>query len=374
MKITHVIHGLGNPSAGPTYSLRELATGLADRGNQVSVLTLPPAPSHWPDNVELKIFDGVMRRPIGYSLNFHREIRRISLEPSILYFVSLWRLTNLYSGCLRRSRAAKIVVAPRGSASSYTFQKNRLGKSAWWYLLQRPALTQVDCFHATAVNEYEDLRAAGIDKPVCVIPNGIDIPPILRIAKPDRRKLLFLGRINHVKGVGLLLPIWRRLQETFPDWDLTIAGPLGSSYANQIMADARNLGCERITFPGQLLGDAKARAYAEADLFVLPTYSENFGLVIAEALSHGVPVVTTRGAPWPGLHEHRCGWWTEIEEASIYAGLSEAMSKDRRDLSEMGQRGRDWMARDYSWPQIVEKTQITFEWLLHGAARPSWVV
>jgi glycosyltransferase involved in cell wall biosynthesis len=140
------------------------------------------------------------------------------------------------------------------------------------------------------------------------------------------------------------------------------------------MADAKSLGCQRVSFPGQLLGDAKDRIYAESDLFVLPTYSENFGIVVAEALSHSVPVVTTWGAPWQGLPENRCGWWTEIEEAKIHAALSEAMSKCRSELSDMGARGRDWMERDFSWPHIAEKTQTTFEWLLHGTARPSWVV
>jgi len=374
MKITNVIHGIGNPSAGPSYSLRELAAALADRGDQVSVLTLPPAPPHWPENVELKIFDGFLRRPIGYSWDLHSEVRQASLEPGILYFVGLWRLTNLYSGFLGPSRAAKIVVAPRGMMSSYTFQKNGLGKSAWWHTFQRPALAQVDCFHATATSEYEDIRTAGIKKPVCIIPNGIDIPPLQRDVKPDRRKLLFLGRINHKKGLDLLLPAWRSLQASFPDWDLTIAGPLESSYAKRIMEDAKNIGCQRVTFSGQLLGDAKARIYAESDLFVLPTYSENFGLAIAEALSHGVPVVTTRGAPWRELQEQRCGWWTDIDEVKIHAALSEAMSKSRIDLDEMGFRGRDWMERDFSWPLIAEKTQATFEWLLHGATRPSWVV
>ena len=140
------------------------------------------------------------------------------------------------------------------------------------------------------------------------------------------------------------------------------------------MKQAEELGCQRVAFPGEMLNDAKAMAFAESHLFILPTYSENFGLVVAEALSHGVPVVTTRGAPWQGLETHRCGWWTSIDEDGIHAALSDSLARPSAELADMGQRGRRWVEREYGWSRIAEMTETTYEWLLGGAPRPSWVV
>jgi glycosyltransferase involved in cell wall biosynthesis len=172
----------------------------------------------------------------------------------------------------------------------------------------------------------------------------------------------------------MLLPAWTAVAADFRDWELVIAGPLHGEYADTIQGLARTLQSPRIKFVGQMLGDAKRELLAGASLFVLPTYSENFGMAVAEALAHGVPVITTTATPWTGISERNCGWCITPNESELREVLRKAMSLPLPTLHEMGHRGWEWMRRDYAWSSIAQKMQRTYEWLLHGGDRPDWVV
>jgi glycosyltransferase involved in cell wall biosynthesis len=141
-----------------------------------------------------------------------------------------------------------------------------------------------------------------------------------------------------------------------------------------MQALARELRLRRVTFAGELAGEAKWRAYGTAELFVLPTRSENFGLAIAEALAAGTPVVTTQGAPWAGLLHHRCGWWVADADAELEAAMQQAMATPRTELAVMGLRGREWVQSEFSWTRVAEMMAATYGWLLGRTDRPDWIV
>jgi glycosyltransferase involved in cell wall biosynthesis len=126
------------------------------------------------------------------------------------------------------------------------------------------------------------------------------------------------------------------------------------------------LGVQRVVFAGELVGEQKADAYQRASVFVLPTRNENFGVAVAEALSHGTPAIVTKGAPWGGLHEHRCGWWVDFGVEPLVSALREAMNTSPSMSWEMGQRGRDWMRREFSWCAIGAQMEEVYKWVLCG--------
>jgi glycosyltransferase involved in cell wall biosynthesis len=129
----------------------------------------------------------------------------------------------------------------------------------------------------------------------------------------------------------------------------------------------------RVAFPGPLFGGDKDAAYFNADLFILPTHSENFGMVVAEALAHGCPAIVTHGAPWSGLKTKDCGWWVEGGADKLTSTLDGAMQKSQGELSEMGRKGRAWMQCDFGWPSVAQKMNAAYHWLLDGGVRPGWV-
>ena len=137
---------------------------------------------------------------------------------------------------------------------------------------------------------------------------------------------------------------------------------------------AQHLGVERIGFVGGLYETAKTQAYQDADLYILPSNSENFGITVAEALAAGTPAIVTKGAPWEGLAKQGAGWWIDIGVEPLIACLEDALSRSPADLVQMGQQGREWMATEFAWPQIGAKMVATYQWLLNKSLPvPAWV-
>jgi len=246
-------------------------------------------------------------------------------------------------------------------------------KHLFWHAWQASALRQAQCFHATAQSEYVDIRERGFRQPVCVLPNGIDLPPLGEAPGGDRRRLLFLGRIHPVKGIDVLLRAWQAVQARFTDWDLHIVGPDHNGYLAKMKALATDLQLKRVFFRGPLYGAQKWRAYGEASLFVLPTHSENFGMAVGEALAAGVPAIVTRGAPWAGLPDQDAGWWISLGPEPLISCMEHALATPRQRLREMGLAGREWIGREYSWDRIGAQFAETYRWLDCGGTAPPWV-
>ena len=120
-------------------------------------------------------------------------------------------------------------------------------------------------------------------------------------------------------------------------------------------------------------GQEKMQAYQNAQLFVLPSYSENFGIVVAEALACGTPVITTKGTPWEDLETHQCGWWIEIGVAPLKAVLEKVLSLSPKQLELMGKNGRQLMEQKYSMEAVAKHMYELYEWLLKKRERPHFV-
>ena len=273
-----------------------------------------------------------------------------------------------------RHNSIPLVVSPHGTMSSTAMSSGSIIKKLFWPLMQRPALAATTCFHATAQSEYEDIRRLGFRQPVAVIPNGIDIPQLQVKKQSEFRTLLFLGRVHPIKGLDMLLPAWRAVQHRYPDWRLQIVGPDHRGYLKEIQRLAADLCLERIEFRGALFGEEKQLTYSQADLFVLPSYSENFGMSVAEALAAGTPAIVTKGAPWSGLEKHDAGWWIDIGVDSLIASLEEAMEHTPAKLMAMGLRGRNWMEMEYSWNKVGREMLDTYQWILHGGNKPNFII
>ena len=190
-----------------------------------------------------------------------------------------------------------------------------------------------------------------------------------------RRLLLFLSRIEPIKGVTTLAQAWAECAREFPDWHLVVVGPDERSHLQDVLRILRDGDVmDRTTITGPLHGERKTAAYLASEIFVLPTISENFGLVIGEALSHGLPVITTTGAPWSGIAEHACGWWIEPTRAALCDTLRRSLAMPAPTLAAMGERGSAWISRDFTWKAEADSLLQTYEWLLgRREARPSFV-
>lgn len=229
-------------------------------------------------------------------------------------------------------------------------------------------------FHATSVKEYEEIRAAGYRQPVVILPIGMDLPVVERPARKagDMRKIVFFGRLHSVKKVDDLIMAWAGVCDRMPDWCVEIAGP-DFGVRRQLEELVASHQIPRVKFVGEIKGQDKYEFLASADLYVLPSLTENFGITIAEALACGTPVIASQGTPWRGLVDNQCGWWVENSPEAIAKAIQEAAVMPRTELMQMGQRGRRWIERDFSWAGVGLKMKSAYEWLLRGGAKPEWV-
>lgn len=372
----HTVPAIAEQAAGPSYTVVRLCSSLLDQQQTVRLATLDDDET-FSRPLFLKTFSsGVGPKRLGRSPEMLKWLAAEAASGSVdvLHNHSLWMMPNVYPGRVAKRYGVPLVVSPRGTLSPWAMSSGSSLKKIFWPLLQRPALASTTCFHATAGSEYDDIRQAGFRQPVSVIPNGIDIPASVPKMAKVSRTLLFLGRIHPKKGIDLLLPAWAAVQDRFPEWRLQIVGPDNGGYLEQMRHLAQDLGLRRVEFSGPLFDEQKWDAYRQADLFVLPTYSENFGMSVAEALAAGTPAIVSKGAPWDGLGKNNAGWWIDIGLDPLVACLESALSRSFDDLVEMGEAGRRWMVNDYSWESIGQQMAATYRWVLGKGEKPSCVV
>jgi glycosyltransferase involved in cell wall biosynthesis len=376
VKVIHVVPRVSDEASGPSYSVTRLCESLIQTGADVRLASLDErSSSPAPDYVKHFSY-GLGPRRLGVSPGMRRwlEAAASSGQTDVIHNHGLWMMPNVYPGWVCRENSdCGLVVSPRGTLSAWALHLNAIRKRIFWALIQGPALRNVACFHATAPSEYESIRAMGFTQPVCIVPNGIDVPLLNRPPLEGRRRLLFLGRIHPIKGIDVLLKAWAAVEGRFADWELHLAGPDSAGYLAELRTLAATLGVRRVVFRGPLYGADKLEAYREASLFVLPTHSENFGMSVAEALAAGTPAIVTKGAPWPGLTSEGAGWWIDHGVDSLAATLETALVLPEARLAEMGIAGRTWMLRDYSWQRIGTQTLATYHWLTSGGQVPDWV-
>lgn len=372
MRLVHVVPHINEEASGPSYSVPKLCQSLAARGHDVELSCLA-ASANIP-NVTLDVHaQWQFFNRFAISTSHACALSEKANHGEVVHNHGLWSMVNLAAGWVVPGKYAKLVTSPRGTLSSWALDRSRTAKRLL-FPLQKRVLVKAHLVHATSEMEYREIRALGIDAPILILPNGIDVPPVRNFGVQKAvRCLLFLSRLHPKKGVDLLLHAWAELQEAHPDWRLRIVGRGENQYVGQIRDLAASLRLVRCEFSPPLYGMEKAQAYYDADLFVLPTHSENFGMVVAEALAHGCPAVVTHGAPWSGLETEGCGWWINNDVEILTETLSTAMSMAHEQLATKGLKGRQWMERDFRWDSIAERMERAYCWLLDGGLPPSSV-
>jgi len=379
----HVIAGLDAAHGGPSYSVPRLCEALAASGVEARLLSVAGADVSQRDNSvngysDRRFVWDYARMPILRGLRsssgLSDALRRAAGSADVIHNHGLWLMPNVEAGWVAARARKPLVVSPRGMLAPAALTFSRLKKRAFWRLLQGPAIRQAACLHATSEQEYQEIRAFGLSNPVAIIPNGIDLPELLAgrtASAPTDRVVLSLGRLHPKKGLDGLLRAWAMIEAGHPCWRLRIIGPGEAGHDAELRALAAALGLTRASIEGPVYGDAKFVAYCDADVFVLPTLNENFGLTVAEALATGTPAIVTRGAPWSGLEAQGCGWWIDHGVEPLAAALANALAMPRAALQAMGAKGRTWMARDFSWDRVARDTVAVYRWLTGEVAPPT---
>jgi glycosyltransferase involved in cell wall biosynthesis len=430
LKILYTIADLQPESGGPSRSVSALAAAVGNLGNEVEVLALQYAsgnssPLVPPSPVKTTLVPNLGRQQFRCPPAFKSALSRALLlapRSSLLHDNGLWLPTNHAAAVVSRELKLPRIVSPRGMLTQWALRHKGWKKRLAWKFYQQRDLQSAQVLHATSQTEAAEFRALGLTQPVAVIPNGVAMPGEVEKAEGRRQKtdvgdqkaqvgsqksevrtILFLGRIHPIKGLLNLVKAWATIQKSEvggqraesrgrwsvirsqPRWRVVIAGGDENGHLAEVKAEIAKLGAgsleqgagkfeESFQFIGEVADNAKWDLYRNADLFVLPTHSENFGIVIAEALACGVPVITTRGTPWEDLITHRCGWWVEIGAKPLANALNAAMKVPEEERRAMGLRGRRLVEENYTWPAAAKKMVAVYQWMLESGPKPEWVI
>lgn len=297
----------------------------------------------------------------------YRFINEFCVQEQIelIHIHGMWSPLLVVAALVARSKSLPIVISPHGClmpvALGYKSQKKWLAMKIY----QRAILRMASMFVASANQELESIRRLGFRQPVAIIPNGVDVGASLpRDASNEVKTILFLSRVHPKKGLLDLVEAWAIIRQ--PGWRIVIAGGDEDGYRANVEALIRAKRLESdFKFMGFVDGATKEACFKGANIFILPTYTENFGIAVAEALANELPVITTTAAPWQDLVDYRCGWWVSPGVKDISNALKAAIECDPKELMRMGQRGRRLVINKYSWNKIGCDGFNVTKWLLN---------
>jgi glycosyltransferase involved in cell wall biosynthesis len=381
VKVLHVIPSFypAHYYGGPVQSTFHLCRKLAEAGCAVRVLTTnangPSAVLDVTTESEVEAAPGVRvlyaKRAGSESLSWPLLGRLLEMVrwADVVHVSAVYSFPVIPAMLAARIAGKPVVWSPRGSLQRWSGSTRVRLKDAWDAMCGaiQPKNTVLhvtsDEEAAESVARYPGLRTA-------IIPNGVHVPPVLSRKPADGTlRLMFLGRLHPKKGIENLLEAASMLGDI--RWSLAIAGKGDPEYTASLRRRIDDLGIsDRVTMLGEVLGADKQAALENSDLAVFPSYTENFGLVIAEALAHGVPVIASTATPWSEVEARGCGLWVANDPATVKEAI---LRIARMPMQEMGMRGREWMMIQYSWDRAAAATAALYA-TLTGSAIPALAV
>lgn len=368
MRVLHLTKAYA-PAEFPTgtpqvHSLvRELRAGGVDvrvvttNGNGAN--TLDVAAGQWTQHETVPVYYGRrIPRTVDLSWDTWRTFEREAAAADLIHVRGMFSWINLAAAAAGRRRGVPVVVSPRGMLNPGALAFSRWKKASYFRFGGTRALEEAAGFHVTSDEERAHVHALLPGALIGVVPHGVAVPTeddlTVWAGRPSAPTVVFVGRIHPIKNVIPLVRAFALLAPGHPDARLVLAGPDDHGHTAEVARVIAELGLGRsVELPGYVGGESLSRLLAPARCLVLPSVTENFGNVIAEALAHRIPVIASTGTPWRGLREHDCGSWVDPTVESLAAAMGEALSLTPAAVTERGERGRRWMIASHSWPLLA---------------------
>lgn len=392
MKVLIFITSISLKGGGPSRSVPMLVKGLSEVGVDITLMTFRS------DDMNTHALDGTPAKlKIWENRTSAKEIEDFILSEKfdLIQLQSMWAKSYHQVALIARKYNIPYIITPRGMLEPWSLSQKKWKKKLALMLYQKKDLQKAACIFTTAEMEAQHVRELGVNAPMSVIPNGIETDGYAcrTSLKGVKKQILFLSRVHVKKGIEILIDAFGKLRAEggeFNEWSVVIVGNGEDDYIESLKRKVDELeleDCIKILPP--VFGEAKTKLYQESSLFCLPSYSENFGMVIAEALSCGVPAITTNGTPWQLLNgdyatmgasldmlgeDKRTGWCIDLSVKNLERTLREAMAMSPAALYEMGQRGSKMINENFNYRSVALKTKCLYEWIVNGGIKPLFVI
>ena len=360
MKILETITDLNLSSGGAVTSTLNSYGLLRERGVNIEMVTL--LPYSYDDAYLGNGYDGIFPLPFDgvsqfvYSKNLKRFLERHK-SYDIYHANGIWTYPTFETIRTARKQDKPCVVTIHGMLNSNALKMTSFKKQLFLKLFQKRDLESIACIHATSEYEAECIRALGIRTPISVIPNGVMDYGFRHTYSSDGIiSFGFVGRTDPVKNIDVLLEAWLSLGKKTQNCQLTIIGGGNDpEYLKKLHNFVKEHSICNIRFTGLLSKEKALQEMAKLDYLILPSRSENFGMVIPEALSMGIPCIATKGTPWEELNSLNCGWWIDNSKNSIANAIQNAITTSSEDYKLMANNAINLVKEKYSIENTVEK-------------------
>ena len=354
MNVLHYTPSISFHSAGVGMCMQLLAKDLSKKArltivthrtdhdlpiDNCTLINLPP----------MKLVGNRCRHVFEYALDV--------IRPDLVHIHSCWEPLSAFAQKWARQRGYRTVYTPHGMLAPYALQQHRFTrKLPAMMLYQRKALNTADVIHVTSEKERADVEQLKLRPPCAVVPIGVDVNAIaMRTDWKSQRSMLFLSRVNRVKGIEFLIDAVGEMKDALAGYTIYIYGMGNETYIQSLRERAKQLGiADIVRFQGLAEGEEKWRLLRQADVLLLPSYTENFGIAAAEAMASGTPVITTQGTPWQDLQRRQCGWWVPVGKEPLKEALHALLQTTTAEREQMGRRARQLIEEKYSTKAMAE--------------------
>ena len=379
MRVGFLVSSVSRKAGGLFQSVRGLAKAIASTNADVQVFGIRDEQSAV-DLQEWQPLSVQAFRPRVRLWGYSNELvpAMLNADLDILSVHGLWKYCSVGSHRWHRHTGRPYVVHPHGMLEPWAVRNAMWKKRVAALLYENQHLRGAACLRALSEAEAQSIRSYGLTNPICVIPNGVDLPkpnesnPETRAV--NQKTLLYLGRLHPKKNIANLIRAW---DETFKshrgsgdDWVLAIAGWDQGGYESELKRIATGAS---VVFLGPQFGADKSKCYRDCDAFILPSLSEGLPMAVLEAWSYAKPVLMTADCNLPEGFEANAALRIGTTPEEIADGLRVLREMSDNERSEMGNRGHGLVATRFSWPQIGEQMQSVYQWVLSGGAAPASV-
>ncbi|MEC4852444.1 MAG: hormogonium polysaccharide biosynthesis glycosyltransferase HpsP, partial [Jaaginema sp. PMC 1079.18] len=322
-------------------------------------------------------------RRYKFSLDLLRWLGKNAANYDIAHIHALFSPVSTAAARVARSHSLPYILRPLGTLDPADLRKKRFLKQIYATLWEKENIAKAAAIHFTSPQEAQISHRFGAKTQDMIVPLGVSLPqpfPAIGAARkhwqipPQKPLIVFLSRIEPKKGLNLLLPALEALLKQGIDFHFALAGanPQDPDYEKQIRDRIHQSPLQqRTTITGFIGGTDKVALLQDADLFVLPSYYENFGIAVAEAMAAGTAVVISDQVHiWPNIKAADAGWVTTCDLEALTITLKSAL-EDRQQWQNKGKNAQTYAQNYYSWDAIARQICQEYQKILTRKNRPS---
>jgi glycosyltransferase involved in cell wall biosynthesis len=385
MRVLHIIPAVGSLYGGSSKAVLELVEALGKLEIQVDLVTthangfekLDVPLQEWitQGHYRIQYFPCWYLKDYKISLSMSQWLFYHTRDYHIVNTHAMFSFATLPAYWMCQSGKIPYVIHPHGMLETWALAYKSWKKQPYYNLIEKPALKRASAIRVLALREAENVKQLNLKTSLTLLPNGIWREDFLRLSEPevfyqafpqtqDQTLILFMGRIDPKKGLDLLATAFAKIHHKFPHAHLVLAGPDSPGFLETARNYFVEAGClSAVTFTGMLTGELKSAAFAAADIYVAPSYSEGFSMSVLEGMASGLPCVITTGCNFPEAAAAGVAHVVDIDAVAIANALTDCLN-DLEQAKAMGDRARQFVFENYTWDKIAANLVEVYQTIL----------